>query len=206
MGVGRKKAVSRYHHGNLRAALIEEGLRALKIREWQELSARGLARKVGVSANAAFRHFAGKDDLLAALAEEGFRRLAEVQRKAAAQPGTAASRYRATGRAYVQFARENPSLFRLMFARFTSMQENPGVVSAAMDFLRFSLELMAEVGDLEPGRQKVMFNVLLTWSIVHGLSNLVLDGQMQYLGGDIDEMIDAVVNMEMPLLIAAERR
>src|SRR3989344_594769 len=71
-----------YHHGDLRNALIDAGLTALEAQDASELSLRALARELGVSANAVYRHFADKEALLSALAAEGFRRFAREQREA----------------------------------------------------------------------------------------------------------------------------
>ena len=100
-----------YRHGNLPAALLaaarqildEDGMHAVGLRE--------TARRVGVSATAAYRHFMSKEDLLASLAAEGFRELA-----AAMQSGTKGTTpLTRAGLAYVDFANRNRGLFRLMF-------------------------------------------------------------------------------------------
>ena len=104
-----------YHHGNLRAALLESAEQTLN--EGGELSLRELARQVGVSHAAPRRHFAGKQALLDALAEDGFERLGDDLRSAlaAADPSFDA-RLLAFGRAYVRFATEHAALLELMFA------------------------------------------------------------------------------------------
>ena len=68
-----------YHHGDLRSALVEAGLRLLEARTADDLSLREVARAVGVSATAVYRHFPDKGALMAALAGEGLARLAEAQ-------------------------------------------------------------------------------------------------------------------------------
>ena len=75
----------RYHHGDLRRALVDEALVLLAESGDGGFSLRELARRVGVTANASYRHFANKDALLQALAAEGFRRLSAAQREAGAQ-------------------------------------------------------------------------------------------------------------------------
>src|SRR4051795_10857427 len=104
-----------YHHGNLRSALLEAAERTLA--DGGELSLRELAREVGVSHAAPRRHFAGKQALLDALAEDGFERLGADLRSsaAAAGPGLAAAPP-PLGRAYVRFATEHAALLELMFA------------------------------------------------------------------------------------------
>jgi AcrR family transcriptional regulator len=191
-GVRRPAAgARRYHHGNLRLALIEAGLAELEAGERGDISLRGLARRVGVSANASYRHFADKEALLVALAAEGFRRFGAAQ--AAAARNHPADGFRAAGRAYVDFARANPALFRLMFGRFTSSHREPELEQAstlAYDGLR------AFVGqDLGPRASPAQLaaGAVRAWSLVHGLANLILDGQLDGVAGDTDALIDAVL-------------
>ena len=102
-----------YHHGDLRAALVAAGLHALKSTDVSEISLRGLAREVGVSATAVYRHFPDKRALLQAMAMAGLAQLGQMQQQAAAEAGDRP--FVATGSAYVRFALANPGLFRLVF-------------------------------------------------------------------------------------------
>jgi AcrR family transcriptional regulator len=104
--------MSPYHHGNLRAALLDEAERSLGN---GELSLRELARAVGVSHGAPRRHFADKQALLDALAEEGFARLGRTLSEADTA-GDFTARLAALARAYVRFATEHGALLELMFA------------------------------------------------------------------------------------------
>ena len=169
-----------YHHGDLRAALIEAGLDLLQQREADDIGLREVARHVGVSATAIYRHFPDKDALLGALAHEGMKKLAAMQRAAEAEAGGGPDGFRATGAAYVKFAVENPALFRLVFSCAPSinlLDSELGKVGSAMRALRENIaELMP--ADLPEYERKVA--ALRAWSIVHGLSLLVLDGQIEY--------------------------
>src|SRR6218665_3739496 len=89
-----------YHHGDLRAAAIEAGLRLLEERTANDLGLREVARAVGGSAPALSRHFPDKAALLRALAEEGFKRLAEAQREAASAAGGGEAGFGGARRAY----------------------------------------------------------------------------------------------------------
>jgi len=110
-------ATRTYHHGNLRAALLERAERTLEERGVQELSLRELAREVGVSHAAPRRHFADKQALLDALAEEGFARLAgEMDAAIAGAGGSWREQFGAFAAAYVRFATEHATLLELMFA------------------------------------------------------------------------------------------
>lgn len=97
-----------YHHGELRAALLSAAAKILEREGREAISLRDLARRAGVSHTAPYRHFADRQALLAALADEGFALLAkELEGKA----------WREQAVAYVRFALANPERFRLMFTR-----------------------------------------------------------------------------------------
>jgi len=104
-----------YHHGDLRAALLRAALELLAERGEAGISLREVARRAEVSHNAPYRHFADREALLAALAEQGFSELL-VRLQVAADGLAAAQRLAALGRCYVAYALEQRGLFRLMFA------------------------------------------------------------------------------------------
>src|SRR3954470_6569087 len=106
-----------YHHGNLRAELLRCAERTLDAGGVQPLSLRELARELGVSHAAPRRHFAGKQALLDALAEDGFERLGRAMAAATEDAGPAvADRLRAIAGTYVRFATEHAALLELMYA------------------------------------------------------------------------------------------
>ena len=179
-----------YHHGNLRATLVTEGLKAIAEHDRAEVSLRDLARRIGVSPNAVYRHFADKNALLAAMAAEGFRRLsaAGVTAEALVPADDAQGRLRAYGRTYIQNARENPALFRLMFTcRIDGDEELKSAAERAFAGLR---ESVARVTGRTLEDEVVQVGTLYAWSLVHGLSHLALDGR---IAGDSDAAIDAVL-------------
>src|SRR5215831_9732799 len=104
-----------YHHGDLRQALIRSALEILSQAGAAGLSLRAAARRARVSAMAPYRHFADKEALLAAVAEYGFQQLAGRLAAAAAAAADPRAGLGALGVAYVIFARDEPSLFKLMF-------------------------------------------------------------------------------------------
>jgi len=179
-----------YHHGDLRMAAIEAGLALLKDREADDLGLREVARAVGVSATALYRHFPDKAALLAALAAAGLEQLGAAQLAAAEAAGGGKAGFAATGRAYVRFALANPGLFRLIFANAptvpaTDWNEKP---DSAMQLLRDNaVRLVAQ----DHGEAAARTFALRAWALVHGLAVLMLDGQVS-----IDEsMIDAVIDV-----------
>ena len=192
---------SGYHHGHLREALVEAGLQLLEEMDRADLSLREVARRVGVSANAVYHHFANKEALLAALAAEGFRRLGQAQLNPPAEAAGARSPLHQAGLAYVRFAIDHRGLFRLMYSGFTAGQNHPELVNASMDSLEASMQAanrhLPGGGDAPPASPQDM---LLLWSIVHGLSNLALGGQLGYFGAQPDEIADAVLGRAQALL------
>ena len=186
---------SSYHHGNLRSTLVEQGLVLLESSQQGELSLRELARHVGVSANAAYRHFANKEALLAALAAEGFRRLNAAQVQAAMASSDLKKGFRQSGRAYVQFAQDHPALFRLMFSRLTSGNPTEELSEASQaSFQTLQTAVSALTGAPIDGQQTTVI-AMVAWSLVHGLSHLVLDGQLDHHGDKADDLIDQVIGM-----------
>jgi AcrR family transcriptional regulator len=181
-----------YHHGRLREALVAAGVEALEREPLEDLRVRELARRVGVSPNAAYRHFADRDALLSAIAAEGFRRFGAATLAAKDESATPESALHAQGLAYVRFAREHPELFRLMFGPMSrpSTDELARASAATYDALRSAVAAAAGTADLDDPR--VTVGATYAWSLVHGLSYLALDGRLE-LAGDVDALIDSVL-------------
>ena len=192
----KRASERRYHHGNLRQALIEAGLAELEAGERGDVSLRELARRVGVSANASYRHFADKEALLVALATEGFRRFGAAQ--ATAARSHPAEPFRAAGRAYVDFARANPALFRLMFGRFTSSHREPELEEAATGAYDGLRGFIAQELGPRANEAALAAGAVRAWSLVHGLANLILDGQIDGVTEDVDALIEAVLHPPAP--------
>lgn len=159
----------RYHHGDLRTALITEGLRAVEANGAEALSLREIARAAGVSATAVYRHFPDKRALLAALASEGVRRLGQAQEEAAATASSPNDAFVASGKAYVRFALDNPGLFRLTFTHPEVVPDEPADDAAA----RMLHDHARRLADGDEGAARTI--ALQAWALVHGLAMLMLD-------------------------------
>jgi AcrR family transcriptional regulator len=159
-----------YRHGNLPAALQAAARQILNENGQQSVGLRETARRVGVSATAAYRHFASKDDLLASVAAEGFRELAAAMERATrgATPLTRA------GLAYIEFAHHSPGLFRLMFGPILAGRANYPPLQAAS--ARVEALLLRGVADLDQRPLDDNLAATAAWSLVHGLSYLMVDG------------------------------
>jgi AcrR family transcriptional regulator len=180
---------SGYHHGDLRAALIHQGLRLLEERQGDDIGLREVARAAGVSATAVYRHFPDKAALLRALSAEGLARLAAAQHEAYDRDGGGRPGFLATGRAYVLFALAKPALFRLVF----SSPPERDVLSSAPDSVpeAFRMLLANAVSLLPPGApgDAVAHTALDAWARVHGLAMLMLDGQIPANAALIDAVL-----------------
>lgn len=184
-----------YHHGNLRVALLEAGLQALAHTEAEALSLRLLAKQVGVSANAAYRHFADRDDLLAAMATEGFRRFSVAQEAAVHGLPQAQDRLRASGRAYVAFAQTYPALYRLMFQRLCTDGMTEALATQSQQGMAVLLEAVSALLQRPPQDEPVRVAAASCWALVHGLSSLAQGGQLAVFGLGVDALIDQVLAM-----------
>jgi AcrR family transcriptional regulator len=163
------RALRPYRHGNLPAALVASARQILDESGMQGVGLRETARRVGVSATAAYRHFASKEDLLASVAAEGFRELGAAMEAATRGPN-ALSR---AGLAYVEFARQNRGLFRLMFGPVLAERAKYPALQAATDGVEGLL--LRGVADLDQRPLGDNLAAMAAWGLVHGLSNLVVD-------------------------------
>jgi AcrR family transcriptional regulator len=186
-----------YHHGHLREALLAAGLDALKTQSASELSLRALAKALGVTANAIYRHFADKDALLNAIAAEGFRRFAKTQREAVAMHGEPGPGLMASGRAYIRFSMDETALFKLMFERITLPQCDGELVPASLDALSVLLDCVAELVGAPADDERTRVAAAAAWGMVHGLSELAMGKQLSVLGLDTEALLDKVMESQV---------
>lgn len=168
-----------YHHGDLRVALLAQAEATLERTGVTGLSLRELARDVGVSHGAPRRHFADKEALLAALAEEGFERLGSALAAAAASGGAFADRLLATAHAYVGFATSHPALLELMFTAKHGPAATPRLVEASQATFESLLELMVDgqrAGEVAAGDPEQVGAAV--FAAVHGIAALASAGML----------------------------
>ncbi|MDT0309062.1 TetR/AcrR family transcriptional regulator [Streptomyces sp. DSM 44917] len=167
-----------YHHGDLRAALLERAEQTLRERGSGALSLRELARDLGVSPGAPSRHFKSKQALLDALALEGFERLLETI--AASQDGagrTFGERLNAMARAYVGFSLANAALLDLMFSAKHSPEASEALEVAAHRWVEQSLELVSTGQRQGEVREGPLDRIALTvFAPLHGYVGLAVSG------------------------------
>jgi len=184
---------NRYHHGDLRAALIEEGLKLIDAGPAEALSLREIARNAGVSATAVYRHFPDKAALLGALCQEGHIKIAKSFQAAMASARPGIEAFNAMGRAYVHFALDHPSLFRLMMAEpgRAPVPVPPPSTGAGADGMQMLVNAIDSVFGADMPKPVREARRLKAWSLVHGLAMLMLDGQVPADRALIDAVVDA---------------
>jgi AcrR family transcriptional regulator len=187
-----------YHHGSLRAALVDRALDILRTDGLDALTLRAVARAAGVSQTAPYRHFADRRALVAAVAAEGFRGLEAAMQGAMAHGGGRAG-FKGIAFAYVRFAQENPALYRVMFGpEVANTEDLPELATssrATLGFVQAGLEGLQRAGLIRSGDAALMAVAL--WGCMHGIVSLILDRQAETVTSDLDALVEATANLVM---------
>lgn len=168
-----------YHHGDLKRALVDGALRLIEDKGPTGFTLSEAAREAGVTPAAVYRHFDGRDDLIAEAARQGYEIFADLMEYAydKGQPSALAS-FEATGRAYLAFARKYPGHYVAMFESGISIQRTPElneVATRAMGVLERAAEDLSQhiPADLRPPPK--MFSAHI-WAMSHGVVELFARG------------------------------
>ncbi len=169
-----KKPKGQYHHGNLRAAMIDAAVVVLETHGIEALTLREAARRAGVSQTAPYRHFKNKEALLAAVADDGFQILVGDLKAAALryenEPVDAAT---AMGVAYIRFATEQPARFRLMFGWGIKRRHEYDALANVTEEIATTIEGILRNPALGIG----------LWAAMHGLAWLLIEEIVDMGGG-----------------------
>ncbi|MBV7379465.1 TetR/AcrR family transcriptional regulator [Maritimibacter dapengensis] len=168
-----------YHHGNLKQALVEAALELIEAKGPTGFTLSEAAKQAGVTPAAVYRHFAGREDLIAEAARQGYEIFADLMEHAyeKGQPSPLAS-FEATGRAYLAFARKFPGHYISMFESGISINRNPDLAHvsarAFATLERAAESLMSELPeDRRPPARMVSAHV---WAMSHGVVELFSRG------------------------------
>jgi len=172
------KTGKRYHHGELKEALVTAGRKLLEEKGLRDFTLRECARRAQVSHAAPAHHFKSMDDLLAEIAARGYQELtaamAAEAKRAAPEP---AARLVGQGVGYMAFAAANPMLFQLMFSKEANRVETPELEAAAKTAYRLHHAAVdAVIPKASPEAKERMVD--FAWASVHGFITLVLEGQI----------------------------
>jgi AcrR family transcriptional regulator len=180
-----------YHHHNLREKLLETAAEMVAEGGVRSVTMRALAQRIGVSRSAPYRHFSDKAALLAAVAEEGYKNLRQFIRKTSQNEQQAPlMRLQNMGQAYVQFAIEHPTHYRLMFGEEApNLEEYPTlcvVSDKTWEDLKMLVELCQQENTITPGDSYLLSYAI--WAIWHGVASLIIDRQI-YDNTEISQLI-----------------
>jgi AcrR family transcriptional regulator len=181
MTVKRASGAKTYHHGDLRAAMLDAVAEVVRERGLSQVSLRAVARRVGVTHAAATHHFGNKAGLLTAFATQGYHELAASVLTAigASRAKDGPAVLEAVGRGYVRFALADQERFEAMFRLDLLNAEDPDFVAAseaAYALLTGTVERCRDEGFVR--RPDVEVVAISAWSLVHGLSALWISGRL----------------------------
>src|SRR4051812_31992664 len=195
----RSRAERGYHHGNLKEALLQAALGLIAEKGAAGFTFADAARMAGVSPAAPYRHFRDRDELLSSIALRGFEQF-EAALNAAWDDGrpdtlTAFQRVR---KAYLKFAREEPSFYSAMFESGLSIEINPALHAAgerAFGVIRAAAERLAALAPPGVARPPALMMALHIWSMSHGIASLFArgDGARRKLPMSAEDLLEAEV-------------
>jgi AcrR family transcriptional regulator len=185
----------KYHHGDLRAALLKAGIEELGVKGYDGFTLRGVAKRAGVSHAAPAHHFRDTNALLTALTALAAERFASAMRERQAEANREPrAQLIAAGLGYVDFALANPALFKLMFGAERPDTDDPEVVRHATDAFEILLGIVEGVREADPLADDAgRLDVAATWSIVHGIANLLIAGRLRFLQPQLDRDRDGTL-------------
>ncbi|MEM8732276.1 MAG: TetR/AcrR family transcriptional regulator [Pseudomonadota bacterium] len=180
-------AKSGYHHGDLKAALIDATRQLVEEKGPDRFSVADACRLAGVSTAAPYKHFKDKTEMLVATALDGMSRHRENTLKAleGIPPGSP-DRITAIGLEYINFALNEPAVFRLKFGGFTDRIVDDELTAAGQQVFGVLLHEVALCIGQDEASDEVRHRGFLLWSFVHGLSFILRDHDLTKMGGDID--------------------
>lgn len=178
-----RKRADRYHHGDLRRALLQAAVRTIRSDGVEALTLRGVGTTLGVSRTALYRHFSDKAALLAAVAAEGFRMLRGELTEAWEASGGGLSGFEAMGTAYVGFAVAHPSHYRVMFGADIFAVEHAELADEGPRAFQVLVDTIAALQERNLARHDDPRQMaLFVWAVVHGVAMLAIDGQLREPG------------------------
>jgi AcrR family transcriptional regulator len=189
-----------YHHGNLRETLLQAAIQLIGEVGPGGFTLREVARRAGVSHNAPYRHFQDKEELLAAVATEGYRGLKEAMLDAAKGQSDPVDRLKRAGLAYVQFALRLPEHFTVMFEVPIAKNKDPNFAQASeeafMTLMSF-VTVCQQERRLPPGDPQQF--AMLAWSMVHGVAKLATAGRLpSNAKADVLKFAQFVMDQSLP--------
>ncbi|MGR3433788.1 MAG: TetR/AcrR family transcriptional regulator [Shimia sp.] len=187
MADGGDLAKRQYHHGDLRAGLVEATRRIVDAQGAEHVSMSAACRAAGVSTAAPYKHFKNKEELLEAVTFEAMeRQRAALLELMAETPAEGLHRIEALGHFYVDRAIEEPHMFKLMFGHTEAHGGSEALTCKGAEIFEIVRSEVGRVLDQHAEAPEVWRRALMLWSFVHGLSFLMIDGKMDSIAGALD--------------------
>jgi AcrR family transcriptional regulator len=198
----RGQAKARYHHGELREALIRATRKLVEERGAENFTLADACRVAGVTTAAPYRHFQGKQEILAEIASRGFDELRSRSMAVIAEKGEGSlDGIIALGQAYVAFAVEETAVFRLMFGQEPSLKKAQHVVGTGHDCFVHLIDQIALYCKHNKVRGDAQEIALKLWTFVHGAASLLIDQDYDAVAPGID--VNKLIAGATPGLLAA---
>jgi AcrR family transcriptional regulator len=179
---------ARYHHGDLRAALVDAAVAVIAERGVREFSMAEASRRLGVTTAAPYRHFADRDELLAAVAARGLEVWAAMLSGAADAADTPADQLAAMAGTYVRFAAQQRPLFDTLFSSGLDKSRHPELQRAWEPVDALLTAVVQRVCDDDPAAAEALADAIE--ATAHGYAMLLTDGEY----GQGDEAVTATVD------------
>ncbi|WP_257450464.1 TetR/AcrR family transcriptional regulator [Archangium lipolyticum] len=205
----RKTRTRPYHHGDLKRALVEASIELIQEEGVDALTVAEVGRRIGVSSAAPYKHFADRQALLRAIAEEGTRRLVEALVAVAGKSADPREAFRRSGVAYICWAAENPALHRIAtdpaYINYTSTSSDadaPEALKRSMETFWPDLAALVRSGEALPASHPLM-EQLRGRALAQGVASLFVSGVFASLGittADAERIARAVTGEDVPAM------
>lgn len=202
-----KNTASTYHHGDLHSCLITTATTMISEEGIEALSLRKLALRIGVSRTAAYHHFKDKNDLLSAIAAQGFISWqAQAERLFTDKKLPEREKFQNFVHHYVRFATQNAAIYQLMFGNTlwrkeknnseTTNQSSQNLKDVAYPSFQYQVKMIKawQQKGMLPSSESSLRLAQVTWATLHGIAQLVIDG-IYADASQIDEMCQCAVNL-----------
>ena len=191
----------RYHHGELRDALIRAARQLVLEHGAEHFSLADACRLAGVSTAAPYRHFRDKQEILEEIVAQGFDELSARSKAAVSRHGEGTiDGIIAMGQAYVAFAVEETAMFRLMFGQDPVLKKVEGVVARGHNCFAGVIEQVAIYCARNGIDNDAAATALKLWTFVHGAASLLIDGDYDVVAPGLD--VNAMIAATAPNLLA----
>ena len=190
-----------YHHGNLKEEFLSIAFEFITSNDVDKLTLKVLSDATGTSRSAIYRHFANKDALIETMIEKGFENFDETISPILLNTSNSLiDRFYLATQYYIQFAKNNPNLYRLLFGKkYAHIRETILSIKdedcSGFGALKIAIEQGQEQGILK--KEDSYIQAIVTWSSLHGLSMLIIDGFM-----DVEEIYEELYNKMFESLLA----